>query len=204
MTGYTIMTITHASSASCTITPFGGHVLAYIPPSGGDDLLWLSTTHKTDQTKSIRGGIPVCFPQFGKTHDRVSPQHGWARLNSWSVHASTPSSITLTLACGDADKGRGGHWPIAGCPFSVTLWLNVCFTEAGSLKYTLGIRNQLQTSVPVQVLLHNYFKFDITSQLVQGVEGYDVEDTQPGFAGRKFFVQDGAIKIDKEVSEATR
>ena len=75
----------------------------------------------------------------------------------------------------------------------------VCFTEAGGLKYTLGIRNQLETSVPVQILLHNYFKFDVASQLIQGVEGYEVEDTQPGFAGRKFFVQEGAIKIDKEV-----
>ena len=129
----------------------------------------------------------------------VSPQHGWARLNTWTVQCSTPSSITLTLSSEDAINGRCGHWPVSGCAHSVVLWLNVTFTEKGALKYTLVVRNKLETCVPIQLLLHTYYNYDTSRSKITGLDAYEVEDTQPGFPGRKFYTQEGAIKIDKEV-----
>ena len=42
----------------------GGQVLSFVP-TGFDDLLWLSPT-TVQPPKAIRGGVPVCWPYFGR------------------------------------------------------------------------------------------------------------------------------------------
>jgi len=57
----------------------GAHMFSYVfkdkPP-----LLWLSKKAFFEKGKAIRGGIPICFPWFGKHSDNVKlSQHGFAR-----------------------------------------------------------------------------------------------------------------------------
>lgn len=45
-------------------TTFGGQLLSC--KIDGTDLLYLSSKAKLDGSKAIRGGIPICWPWFGK------------------------------------------------------------------------------------------------------------------------------------------
>ena len=42
---------------------FGSHLTSY--KIDGKELIFLSSTSQFDGMKAIRGGIPLCFPQFG-------------------------------------------------------------------------------------------------------------------------------------------
>ncbi len=180
---------------SFTVTPFGGQLLSYVP-GDGKEVLWVSKSHIKDGSKSIRGGIPVCFPQFGRVHDKVSPQHGWARLNTWTVKSQNDRSVVLTIRSSDPNvvKGRpdGGHWPINSCAFEVELTLRLSLGFRAELGYTLEIKNLRNVATPYQLLLHNYFRFSPWKGRVYGLSGFRVEDTQPrGLEGkaRTFYEQ---------------
>lgn len=45
-----------------------------------------------------RGGIPICFPFFGKPIEALSsfPRHGWLRHQELRLHQDTPNQIVLT------------------------------------------------------------------------------------------------------------
>jgi glucose-6-phosphate 1-epimerase len=62
-------------TASVALFLFGGHVTSW--REGADEFLFVSKTAVLDGTKPIRGGIPICWPQFGA----MGPlgQHGFAR-----------------------------------------------------------------------------------------------------------------------------
>ena len=50
-------------------------------------------------TQAIRGGIPVCFPQFGPWE--LGPQHGFARdSRKWKVEGGGAASVDAVT--GDA------------------------------------------------------------------------------------------------------
>ena len=59
-----------------------------------------------DGTKAIRGGIPVCFPQFGPWE--FGAQHGFARISHDWKTASGPIVDEIT---GDAMVGICSNFP---------------------------------------------------------------------------------------------
>jgi D-hexose-6-phosphate mutarotase len=71
--------------AKASIALLGGHILSF-QPHGQKDLLWLSKTSVYKEGKPIRGGIPICWPWFGK-HPSASdsPMHGFARTHFWEL-----------------------------------------------------------------------------------------------------------------------
>jgi glucose-6-phosphate 1-epimerase len=51
----------------------------------GAEMLYLSSKSAMDGSKAVRGGIPICFPNFGPW--KFGAQHGFARTsNDWKVH----------------------------------------------------------------------------------------------------------------------
>jgi glucose-6-phosphate 1-epimerase len=65
----------------------GAHVLSWV--SDGQERLYLSPQSILDGQAAIRGGVPVCFPQFnqrGPMAERL-PKHGFARNVAWWVDA---------------------------------------------------------------------------------------------------------------------
>jgi glucose-6-phosphate 1-epimerase len=70
-----------ADGASAVATLQGAHLVSWIP-AGGSEALYLSERSPFVAGRAIRGGIPVCFPQFA---DRGPlSQHGFARTSTWS------------------------------------------------------------------------------------------------------------------------
>src|SRR5437016_356249 len=67
------------SYASASVALQGGHVIAY-QPHDQVAVLFVSSQAEYTLGKTIRGGIPVCWPWFG-THptDPSKPFHGFVR-----------------------------------------------------------------------------------------------------------------------------
>ena len=68
----------------------GGHVDWWRPKSVNQDVLWLSSNARYEKGRSIRGGVPICWPWFGKhpTDDSFC-LHGFARVIPWKLLESS-------------------------------------------------------------------------------------------------------------------
>ncbi|KAL7554071.1 hypothetical protein ACHAWF_017437 [Thalassiosira exigua] len=189
MTSNDPITIKHTKSgAQCTIYPFGAHLTSYRTGSG-KELLFLSRDAVLDGTKAIRGGIPLCFPQFGQP-DKSMPQHGFLRNNYWKEVGGSrfdddeSAGISMELALEDVVNSRGGKWEVgtkldAKCTYAVKI-------DGSGFTTTICMENKGQEPWDFQVLLHNYFLVEGGMALdgeqcnVKGLEGYMVADKVSG------------------------
>ena len=72
----------HATASICLQ---GAHIMTWTP-KGQKPVIWLSSHAKVAPGKSIRGGVPVCWPWFGPHAREVGfPGHGFARTVMWEV-----------------------------------------------------------------------------------------------------------------------
>lgn len=62
---------------------------------GWQELIFVSKKAVYKPPKAIRGGVPVCFPQFGGFGPLQ--QHGFARNTAFEVVTGTLDSVTLAL-----------------------------------------------------------------------------------------------------------
>ena len=67
-----------SGSSSLTVVPFGGTIISWIVD--GQELIFVSKKAVLDGSKAIRGGVPICFPNFGPW--TYGAQHGFAQLES--------------------------------------------------------------------------------------------------------------------------
>jgi len=113
----------------------GAHVLSWV--SQGRERLYLSPNNLWDGQSAIRGGVPVCFPQFNQRG--TLPKHGFARNMSWSAGEALASGdaahIDFTLS---TNRDTLAIWQqafvavlrVALAPGQLTLTLTVNNTEA--------------------------------------------------------------------------
>jgi glucose-6-phosphate 1-epimerase len=71
------------------------------------DLLWLSPRARLEPGSAIRGGVPICFPWFGKHPDGL-PAHGFARNREWRVLHRAADRAVFGL---DDDPDTLALWP---------------------------------------------------------------------------------------------
>eukprot|EP00898_Chlorokybus_atmophyticus_P004145 jgi/Chlat1/4731/Chrsp30S04752 len=89
------LTLQHASGASAKVFLHGAHLTAWTTPAG-DEIIFTSKEAVFKPPKAIRGGIPVCFPQFSDLGS-LKAQHGFARNRSWNVASHSGDSAVLSL-----------------------------------------------------------------------------------------------------------
>ena len=70
-----------ADGARACIQLDGAQVTSWIPAGAAEDRLFVSARAEYGAGASVRGGIPICFPQFGPF--APPPQHGFARTTRW-------------------------------------------------------------------------------------------------------------------------
>ncbi|OYU31128.1 MAG: D-hexose-6-phosphate mutarotase [Comamonadaceae bacterium PBBC2] len=145
----------------------GAHVLSWV--SGGQERLYLSPQSVMDGQAAIRGGVPVCFPQFnqrGPMADRL-PKHGFARNVRWTAGAPALDADTaqLTLRLNDSSQTRA-WWPQAfAAEFQVSL-------SPGHLNMALRIHNTDSQPLAFSGALHTYFAVaDASQATLQGLGG---------------------------------
>ena len=120
--------------AQFRMTTHGASVLSFIPKQHnpqGVDVLWVSDSAIYDGSKPVRGGIPVCWPWFGKAKEDGLPAHGFVRNSVWHLdqvyqHDNGITELVLAL---DSDAETLKIWPHA---FHVELKIEVgCQIEYG-------------------------------------------------------------------------
>ena len=126
----------------------GAHVLSWV--SQGRERLYLSPQSVMDGHAAIRGGVPVCFPQFNQRGPL--PKHGFARNLPWDVKSTetTADGVSMTLVLTDSPATRV-HWPqafeaqftIALMPRSVTMTLKVVNRDTQPLEMTGALHSYL-------------------------------------------------------------
>jgi glucose-6-phosphate 1-epimerase len=134
----------------------GAHVLSWI--SQGRERLFLSPDNLWDGRSSIRGGVPVCFPQFNQRG--TLPKHGFARNMAWQV--------------GDVVVEQDGahmDFTLSTNPDTLSIWqqaflaqLRVALTP-GQLTLTLTVNNtevdnKGDNDLHFTGALHTYFAVD--------------------------------------------
>ena len=164
-------TLTAPDGASAEIYLQGAHVTSWIP-AGGVEQLFLSRTAYFAPGDPIRGGVPVCWPQF--SGEGPLQPHGFARNFPWEVRdvaANEGGTVTARLGLSDSAATRA-IWPHAfAAEIAVTVGgpqLHIAFvvTNTGDADFTFS------------GALHTYLRLDDVSQTtVEGFAGIPYKNT---------------------------
>ena len=176
-----------------TIALQGGHVMSWRPKSELEPVVWLSRFAKFAPGKSIRGGVPVCWPWFGPhATDPKLPAHGFARAVPWEVAATRElagGATEVTLVLAESDQTRA-LWPHR-------MRLSIAVTVGPRLKVALTTENMGHEDVVIGEALHTYFQIgDIADIRIRGLEGCDYQDKVGGGSVRRH--QDGPVVFAAE------
>lgn len=160
-------------AASAIVSRLGAQVLSWID-ADGRQRLFLSERAKFDGAVAIRGGIPVCFPQFSGLGDL--PKHGFVRTRLWDrvLAPGADASASLTLRCADNAATRA-LWPHAfEVRIEVTLGL-------AALAVGLFVRNTDAAPISFTGALHTYLAVDdIDALSLYGLQGLTYRDAAKG------------------------
>jgi glucose-6-phosphate 1-epimerase len=164
----------------------GAHVMGW-QPKGQKPVIWLSKAAKFSPGKSIRGGVPLCWPWFGPHATEAGwPGHGFARTVPWSLldaRTLPDGRVRLEFAPELNDAART-QWPHASTVRNIItvgheLEIELATTNDGDAPFTLG------------QALHTYFEIgDIREISVAGLEGCSFIDKVDGSKRKK---QKGAV-----------
>jgi D-hexose-6-phosphate mutarotase len=190
--GLVVADITNAH-ASASISLQGGHLLSWQPVSASEPVLWMSKDAQFAAGKSIRGGIPVCWPWFGAHGSESSfPAHGFARTQAWQVKSTRSlddgsTEISLSLP---SKATISSMWPHQA---QLEMLVNV----GSSLKIALITRNLGDQDVTISEALHTYFQVsDVAQAQIEGLDGTHFHDKAAGWTQGD---QTGAIGFAAEV-----
>jgi glucose-6-phosphate 1-epimerase len=140
-------------------------------------VLWLSPTSHFKVGKSIRGGVPLCWPWFGPPiTDTSLPQHGFARNLLWRLEAArrdVDQSAILSLELQDSTESQK-LWPHA-----FHLRLQIRLGDAMDLE--LHVENTGTQAWDQQAAFHPYLRTpDVTRCHVSGLGGLDYFEKREG------------------------
>ncbi|OYU96640.1 MAG: D-hexose-6-phosphate mutarotase [Burkholderiales bacterium PBB5] len=138
--------------AQATVLLHGGQVVSWIP-AGDQERLYLSPLAQIGPGKAVRGGVPVCFPQFAERGPL--PKHGLARDRAWQwVEGARRGDVALgVLRLSDDDHTRA-IWPHA---FEAELTLVISGLQ---LDLELAITNTGHAPFDFTAALHTYLLVD--------------------------------------------
>jgi glucose-6-phosphate 1-epimerase len=171
--GLEALKLTAASGASAVVTLYGGQVLSWVTPDGREQL-FLSERARFGGGSAIRGGVPVCFPQFSSMG--LLPKHGFVRTMQWHVvEAFVGGPRTLArLALMDSAATRE-LWPHR---FQCELHVLV---EGSMLEIALSVSNFGSAPFGFTAALHSYFSVDdIDTVALCGLDGVEYRDAANG------------------------
>ena len=184
---------------SATLLLQGAQLLEFIPSSTNRNLLWLSPDAEYKQGKSIRGGIPVCWPWFGaveKNPAQVSDAvikpiaHGFARNLNWQLTELKESchQVEIVLALSSNETTRQ-YW-------RYEFELQARFIFAEQLTIDLITTNKDAKAFHISQALHTYLPTqDIKQTQITGFSGLKYIDALHNWSEK---TQTGAIQFKAE------
>ncbi|MCW9025235.1 MAG: D-hexose-6-phosphate mutarotase [Gammaproteobacteria bacterium] len=174
--------------ASASICLQGAHILTF-QPNNQEPVIWLSEEAKLAPGKSIRGGVPICWPWFGAhSSDSSLPTHGYARTTDWQliqVQSLTDGRTQLEF--------EFSYSPTLPLPLSA----RYIVTIGTELDLKLISTNVSDTTIQLSNALHTYFQVgDVRDIRIHGLDGCEYIDT---LVQNTRHTQDAAVIIDQEV-----
>lgn len=189
--GLAVVEVTNAQ-ASATIALQGAHLMTWTP-RGQKPVIWLSRAAKFASGKSIRGGVPICWPWFGPhASESTFPAHGYARTVLWEVISTQAlpagsTSLVFRLIPNDATRAQ---WPHA-TPLECHMIIG---TE---LEIELVTRNVNNSAITIGDALHTYFEVSDVRQIsIHGLGACPYLDKVDGGKRKQ---QSGTVTINAEV-----
>ncbi|HAS8518345.1 TPA: D-hexose-6-phosphate mutarotase [Vibrio vulnificus] len=157
--------------ATAGISLFGGHVVSY-QPAGQADVIWMSDKAVFDGKTALRGGIPVCWPWFGRI---AAPAHGFARTSEWELveHRENDNGVIIELALFPTEELHN-LWPHM---FDVRLIVEI----GDELKVSLNILNIDDEAFTFSGALHTYLNVgDIEQTQTMGMGSEYIDSLKAG------------------------
>lgn len=143
-----VLDITHATCRA-KVALQGAHLFSWQPTHAQQEVLWTSEIEPFKTGNAIRGGVPICYPNFGAGLDgKQTPSHGFARISLWELVdcAVEADGVRLVLQL----------LPYAKVEMQLGKTCQIHFTQ---------LSNQ-----PSQLALHSYFNLaEITQTEVSGL-----------------------------------
>lgn len=177
--------------ATATILLQGAHLISWVP-KGEKPVIWTSPEAKFAPGKSVRGGVPVCWPWFGPhPTEKDYPAHGFARTVMWEVIG------TRTL-----EEGTWLAFRLVPTEATRALWphdteLVLQMVIGRTLDMDLATWNRGDTPVTIGDALHTYFEVgDVRYVKIHGLHMVEYLDKVRGGERRQ---QLGPVIIGGEV-----
>jgi len=158
---------------SAVIAKLGAQLLSWVT-SDGRERLFLSDQACFDGSIAIRGGVPVCFPQFASVGDL--PKHGFVRTRPWTVSARRTGDdyALVTLQCND-DESTRALWPHA---FVAELTVML---EADRVDIEFSVTNTGGEPFSFTGALHSYLRVvQVEDVALEGLHGHEYRDAASG------------------------
>ena len=182
----------HNEHANALISLQGAHLLSW-KPVGEEEVIWLSEDAQFAESKSVRGGIPVCWPWFGAhASNQNFPAHGFARTVDWQIintevldDGTTRISFTT-----QPQQNNETMWP---AETSVQYQLTI----GKKLEMELITHNNGSQAITIGQALHTYFNVaDVSKVLLHGLDDTEYLDKLEDFKQKR---QNGPVTIQQEV-----
>lgn len=169
--------------AELLVAQQGAHILSY-QLAGQPPLIWLNDEAVFKTGKSIRAGVPVCWPWFGnfarnpqsvqamRTSNEAPSAHGFVRAMDWELGGIEAEGESLKVEF-LLPYPEGGF---PGWPHQVDLTLSIRLDE--QLHIQLTSHNRGSETVSISQALHSYFAVsDVREVHVEGVDGLNYIET---------------------------
>ncbi|KNA06251.1 hypothetical protein SOVF_182860 [Spinacia oleracea] len=186
--------LTEPMGSSTEVLLYGGQVVSW-KNERREEMLFMSTKAIWKPPKAVRGGIPICFPQFGNFGSLE--RHGLARNRMWSldsspaplVPATNNSTVDLIL------KSTEDDLKIWSQSFELRLRVSI---SSGKLTLIPRVRNTDNKSFSFMFALRNYLSIsDISEVRIEGLETLDYLDNLMN--RERYTEQADAITFDGEI-----
>jgi glucose-6-phosphate 1-epimerase len=158
------VSLRNSAGDAAEISVFGAQVLSWIPAAGVEQLY--CSPHLVLPGRAIRGGVPICFPQFANCGPLA--KHGFARTSAWQIQGEPITGVDAQIA---SVTFRLKESPLtrAMWPFEFTLQLQVCL-GVGYVEWHLRVANTGSDAFDFTAALHTYLAVaDVRLAQVQGL-----------------------------------
>lgn len=164
-----LVVLRNASGDTAGVSLHGGQLLSWVP-AGEDEQIYCSPLCSPAAGKALRGGAPICFPQFA---DRGPlPKHGFARTSRWELVTPPAPHAPVAEARLQLDSSMLAQaWEHAFCLVLVVR------LGPGWIELVLQVANTGRSSYAFTGAIHTYLAVrDVRSARVTGLQGLTYED----------------------------
>jgi glucose-6-phosphate 1-epimerase len=145
-----IVSLSNAAGDTAAISLRGAQALSWSPVAGGEQLY--CSRIPVVPGRAVRGGVPVCFPQFGNCGPLA--KHGFARTAVWQLHGAPITGEDAQVASATFSL-QDSPLTQAQWPFGFALLLQVRL-GAGFIEWSLQVANTGAKAFDFTAALHTY------------------------------------------------